>query len=503
MSVSKSMKPILISVIVIAVVALLLVVFLVIFPEPEPVVEEVSATPTVEPATYIIKEDGDSLVQIKAYYDDGETLTVKYDRDEEGDIQYVVEPAAKFFDYNTSKFRSMMFTLTSLTAIEVIAEKTDDLAQFGLEDPMFRMEMTFDDGRVINLYIGDTAAVDYYYYAKTDESDRVYTIGNYLTGLISRSELEYRDIPSFPQYTEDDIYSNINWFRLTQKDGTVVEVTLDSEFNIEGNKASSLYMMLSPVLSSCTDELVQEKVLDIAATLTYADVVGDITADQLKEYGFDKATRFELGDVEGNRIDLVVGGAASAGQSFVAMGEQYDAFMNGQTDELMVLRYSSEAFSCIEVEYTTLLNRAIWIQDIHSVGAIVYDMAGEVYTLEMEEYDDVTGSGVDVVRTVGTLNGKEVTETNTKRLFSRTLNLREVGELDRSIELGEPEYTITLKLRDGGSRTLEMIKLNERQYACRVDGKAEFYIYKSNIQTLMTAITRIMDDRNVSLVYTT
>jgi len=281
------------------------------------------------------------------------------------------------------------------------------------------------------------------------------------------------------------------------------EVVLDSEFAIEGNKASSIYMMLSPVLSSCTDELVQEKVLDIAATLTFADVVGDITADQLGEYGFTNPTRFELGDVEGNVIDLVVGGAATAGQSYVVMGEQYDSFMNGETDELMVLRYSSEAFNCIEVEYTTLLNRAIWIQDIHSVESIVYDMAGEVYTLKLEEYDDVTGSGVDVVRTVGTLNEKEVNETNTKRLFSRTLNLREVGELNREIELGEPEYTITLNLRDGSSRTLELIKLNERQYACRVDGKAEFYIYKSNIQTLMTAITRIMDDRNVSLVYTT
>jgi len=81
--------------------------------------------------------------------------------------------------------------------------------------------------------------------------------------------------------------------------------------------------------------------------------------------------------------------------------------------------------------------------------------------------------------------------------------MRQVGELDRSIELGEAEYTITLNLRDGSSRLLEMIPLNERQYACRVDGKAEFYVYKKNINTLMTAIERVMDDRNVSLVYNT
>ena len=130
-------------------------------------------------------------------------------------------------------------------------------------------------------------------------------------------------------------------------------------------------------------------------------------------------------------------------------------------------------------------------------------MNGTVYTMELEEYDDVTGSGVDVVRTVGTINGKSISETNTKRLYSRTLNLREVGEVDANAELGSAEYSITLNLRDGGTRVLELIALNERQYACRVDGKTEFYIYKSNIDTLTTAIERVMDDRNVSLVYTT
>ena len=48
-----------------------------------------------------------------------------------------------------------------------------------------------------------------------------------------------------------------------------------------------------------------------------------------------------------------------------------------------------------------------------------------------------------------------------------------------------------------------MIPLNDRQYACRVDGKAEFYIYKKNIQTLITALDRALDDRNVSLVFNT
>lgn len=503
MSVSKSLKPILIGVIVIVVLALLLVAFMVIFPEKEDEVIVESTTPvSEEPVRYVIKEDGDSLVRLKAIRPDGESLIVEYNRDENGKLRYDITPKAKFFEYNTSKFRSMMFTLSSLTAVAFVEENPEDLSIYGLDDPQYQVELTYNDGRVINLYVGDNTPVDYYYYAMTDTENVVYTIGNYLTTLIMRTELEYRDIKTFPQYTEEDIYTNITWIRLTNDQGVTTEITLDEDFSIEGNKASSNYMMLSPVISSCNDDLVQEKLLDVAATLTYGDILCDITAEQFAEYGLDNPRRFEMKDTSGNSMDLVIGGAAG-NYTYAVMGEQYDAFMNGEVDEVTILTYANEAFECIKVSYDTLVNRAIWIQDIHSIESIEYNMDGEKYVMELSEYDDVTGSGVEIVRTVGKINGKDISEDNTKRIYTRTLNMRQVGELDRSIELGEAEYSIILNLRDGNSRLLEMIPLNERQYACRVDGKAEFYVYKKNIQTLLTAIERVMDDRNVSLVYNT
>ena len=83
MSVSKSLKPILIGVIVIVVLALLLVAFMVIFPEKEDEIVVESTTPvSQEPVYYVIKEDGDSLVKLKAIRPDGQELTVHYNRDE-------------------------------------------------------------------------------------------------------------------------------------------------------------------------------------------------------------------------------------------------------------------------------------------------------------------------------------------------------------------------------------------------------------------------------------
>ena len=146
MSVSKSLKPILIGVIVIVVLALLLLVFMVIFPEKDKEVLAGSTAPVSEkPVQYVIKEDGDSLIRLKAIRPDGETLTVDYIHDEDGKLIYDIEPKAKFFEYNTSKFRSMMFTLTSLTAVDFVEEAPEDLSIYGLDTPQYQMELTFQD----------------------------------------------------------------------------------------------------------------------------------------------------------------------------------------------------------------------------------------------------------------------------------------------------------------------------------------------------------------------
>ena len=56
-------------------------------------------------------------------------------------------------------------------------------------------------------------------------------------------------------------------------------------------------------------------------------------------------------------------------------------------------------------------------------------------------------------------------------------------------------------MKDGTERFMSFHKINDRQYACMLDGTVEYYIYSSNLNTLQTALERAMDDREVSLVY--
>ena len=132
---SKGLKQILIVGIIVVVFWIGVLVFAFVFPYPNQADPDASASPTatVSPVYYIIKEEGNDLSSIENIYPDGTTMLIEYGRDSEGKLTYNVTPDSEFFAYDTSKFRSMMFTLTSLTAIQKIEENPKDLSIYGLD----------------------------------------------------------------------------------------------------------------------------------------------------------------------------------------------------------------------------------------------------------------------------------------------------------------------------------------------------------------------------------
>lgn len=496
---SKNIKRIVIAVGAVVIIALALVVLKYVFPED--VVEPIpSAEATEEPVYYLVHRSGSDVVGFRSNYSDGSVFTIDIETNEDGTYSYHAEPEDEFFGYNTSRFRSMMYTMTSLTATSKIEEDPEDLSVYGLEEPQFYLDTLFSDGTSSRLYIGNETPVKNYYYAMTDQDNTVYTIGNYITGLIMREPYEFRQIDSFPKYEEDEIYENINHFTMTRRDGVAIDIVLDEDLSMEGNISSSPYMMTSPFVSPCNSEAIEAN-LDIVATVTYNSIVEDITADRLAEYGMDKPAGLFVEDKAGNSLDLRIG-TENGGSCYCAIGRQYDAFMAGEVEHLTILSFSISEFDWIDMNYMSLQIRTPWIVDIHDVASLTYDFDGDVYQMDLYEYDDVTGSGVDVVRTCSYINGKDVNETNTKRIYGRTLNFRQVGALSEdTVYDADYSYSIKIVQKDGTEHLMTFHKINERQFACVVDGVAEYYVYASNITTLTTAMERAMDDREVSLVY--
>ncbi|MDR3149208.1 MAG: DUF4340 domain-containing protein, partial [Oscillospiraceae bacterium] len=445
MSVKKTLRNIIVAIAAIIVCAAAVLIVTKVAPNTD---SEPSPSPTAAPESknvLIVKEDPEQLTRLLVERADGQTFSVDYSFDENGKLLYTPNPQAEYFAYNTSKFRSIRYTVSSLSVKELVTETPGDLAVYGLDEPQATITLTYGGRETYKVYIGKGTPVGRDYFAKTDKSDAVYVMGYNMRALLMRTALDYRQISSFPKYEDEDIYANIDSVRIDQPNGTVISIIRDVDNPSEGNTAGSFYYMTSPVESSCADDIVAEQLMQVVAQVNYAAIDRDINRDELAVYGFDKPTRLAMTDVSGNSLDIVVGksGIGSGGaQTYCADYDQYLACVENN-EPLTLLLYDSAAFVNLNISYLDLMMRSAWLCSIENVSTITYTVERDmVYSLKLSQKDAVNSVGVDYIEVTGDLNGRAVSENNTRRLFARTLSLRIAGEIPTGTELGEPEHTV-------------------------------------------------------------
>ena len=499
----KSLKTIIIAGVVLVVFIIASIVVINIPQSSDGQVEETSSAETASTETaYVINKDYDTLERFTiipterevnedtAYAYASEELDVKISRttDEKGNVAYSydVSPDPGKFEYDTSKFRSMMYTLASISAVKLVEENAKNLSDYGLDEPTATIKTYYSDGSEVDLIIGSQAPVDENYYCMTSESNTVYTIGSYVDSLLVRRPIEYRNITLFPAYTEDDIYTNINWVRLTERDGSVIEILMDEGLDNEYNTEGSQYVMLQPYQVSGNDTTIKQYILDVASTLTLGTIIKDITEEEYAEYGLNNPAKLEMTDINGSSVSLLIGNTCP--------NAEYTYCMLEGTDTLITC--NTAAFGWQGTSYVQLMLRSVWTYNIEQLQSIDIRIDDETYDIQVEHYIKQNANGNDADGVTGTLNGQEISETNVRRLFIRCLYFRVVDNLteDEKKEFKDADAyaTITLNL-EGESHTLELIRMTDRKYAMRVDGEMEYYCYKKNITNLSDSIGYVIN----------
>ena len=134
----KNIRRILIAVGAVAVIALALVIIKIAFPEVEVVPTETPA-PTDVPVYYLTRQSMGDVCGIHFSRNDGMDLSIKITR-EEGKYAYEVEPEEDFFGYDSGRFQSMMYTVSSITATSKITETPENPGRFRAGGPLDHIE---------------------------------------------------------------------------------------------------------------------------------------------------------------------------------------------------------------------------------------------------------------------------------------------------------------------------------------------------------------------------
>ena len=491
----KSLKPILICAAIVLVMVLAYVIFAFVVPDaatpdtPDTTDESPTIT-TSSSNVYILENNYEDLRSMEFLPAEGESFRVDVDVSDDGNYIYDVTPATPYFTYATSLFRSLMYTVSKVSAKSEITEDKQPLSAYGLDNPWYTVRCTYADGTVTELYFGSQTVVDQNYYCMTNQSDSVYIIGSYSVQLMTRDELQYRDATLFTTYEGDDIYEKIDWIRLTKRDGTVIEVERDYDYDDEINVVSSAYIMRAPYVGSVNDDVFKSMVMDVVAPIEKVEILFDITEDEFAEYGLDKPARLEMTDVDGDSLNLLIGSTCENPLYTYAM-------IDGTYTVLVV---ESACLTWLDVKPIELFIRVGWLFNITDVAsmdfsfrlerfAALYDGLEEHYEIAMTHGERVNGAGNTVKTVDATINGEPLSETNCRRLFIRALNMRIIDFLPEGTDLtAEPDAVISITTLDGKTTVMELVPINERDYAMMIDGKAEYYIYQKNLNNLITGL---------------
>lgn len=465
---------------------------------------ESSAESTSGESLYVVNEDYDALerftiVPTEREVDDDTSyayaseeldvvITRETDENDSTTYQYEVSPDPGKFEYDTSMFRSMLYTLSSISANSLVEEDAQDLSIYGLDEPTATVKTYYSDGTEIDIIIGSQAPVDEAYYCMTNQSNTVYTIGSYVDSLLVRRPIEYRDITLFPTYEDDDIYTNIDWVRLTEKDGSVIEVALDSDGSNEYNTEGSQYVMLEPYQVSGNTTTIQENILDVVATLSLGSIVKDIDEDEYAQYGLDQPAKLEMTDTSGNEVHLLIGDTCP--------NSDYTYCMLEDTNTLLTCSTTAAAWQ--GVSYVQFMLRTVWTYSIEDLVGLDINIDGTEYDIDVTHYVKQNANGNDADGVEGTLNGEKIElETNVRRLYIKCLYFRVVDNLTeeekKQYQDAEATSSITITLDGGETHTLELIPMSDRKYAMRLDGEMEYYCYKKNLTSLETALQYVMN----------
>ncbi len=172
-------------------------------PKPEAVTE----TKTVK----VLNLKEDQIQKVRVVHANGETLALQ--RGDGGKWQ-MTEPAP--YRVDESNANSLVSTLASLDADQVVAENNSDWQSYGLETGKFAVTVTTKDGKEYRLTVGDEAPASSVIYARLAGDNRLFALSSYHKSNLGKTAPDLRDKRLLP--LESDKLTRLS---ITNKSGTV------------------------------------------------------------------------------------------------------------------------------------------------------------------------------------------------------------------------------------------------------------------------------------------
>lgn len=379
---------------------------------------------------------------------------------------------------------------TGLEAESVVEVQTQNLENYGLDRPSYRVTAFTETGEGQTLFIGDLNTSVDQYYAYTDTKEGVY--------LISKKAAAYLD------YRLSDMISTQNIPYMAAETVSVYRYTWKGEtISLEKKEEGSLYdasdvliWFLTTGFShevGCSTSALQELFENTAKLAYQKTVASGVTEADLGAYGLaEPAGRLYMEYVDSDSgeekvYELLIGEEAEEQNYFVKEAQSDKVYTMAKEALEDILNHTKYDYV---YRYPAIVN-------VRTVDQVIFQKEGVSYDLAVRTEQKTAENGSIHENFVYSYQGKELPEeqqASASSLYSGIISLEAERIVDPPEELLEPiDFSITFK-RKKEPETVEILfyPYNSSYYLCSINNDAIYLINQRDLENYKNQIFAVL-----------
>lgn len=376
-------------------------------------------------------------------------------------------------------FDTLSLRASHFNATRVIAEKAENLNDYGLDAPQVKFQSTFRDGSRKTVSIGAPVPDDSGLYAMREGDESVYIVSFTYLDTFSKTRDAYISKQLIPIYTDNDALK----FQSVELAGSSREKPLViTKYHDE--TSAQLYEITEPFPALTMDDKVQTILSSLTVGLDAAEIaVIHPTAEQVAEYGLDNpysTVRFQFEDAE----------------YYLRIGKPQDeeGFIHVMVNENpLIYKLAASMLEYRDYQLEDVLSGRLFTGNITQISHVILTANGKEYDFEIDHSQSQAGY---------ILNGTRI-DSDWGAMFYSNLLLLSRKEVSEKATSGSPVLTCTLQFTDKNREPTkwEVYKESGDEYLFVTGGKTTASVYPAAVQKLCEDLEKLSRGEEIEAIY--
>lgn len=376
-----------------------------------------------------------------------------------------------------TNYSTILKTVSSFTAIEIVEEDATDLEMFGFDTPNIIIDVEFNDMKTYQIKVGDISSQTNTAYVIIDDNPTVYRMlpSTFSDFLLSRKAfISTNIIPALPTYDYGTADPDFTYMKLERED-------LKEPWEFEKYESKTgimlslpVYLQFSSPVECDVDAERFPKYFENYFGLSALSIEAfNPTVEQLEEYGFNSphakfTTIYGGGEME---FTLIVGDKIST----EGFNSRY--LMLEGTDLVYVIETNNLPF--LTVNSSDFLSSMLVLESLYGFSKIEVTVDGKKNTFDIWEEDDVivqnTENSYEYADGVLLVNLNDNSfDTDIYKQYIQTLFLTSVNDVTDKKPSGTPTISIKYTYLDESIETVDVYEQADRTTIIVLNNKDYF-----------------------------